>query len=100
MGYNATYGFQNFDSQSTFELKPEKGHENEISFLCTDELGQIMVKPEMRVCDVCGASIGNGIGFVHGSYMYCEKCEEIHRKNERVNKLKKRINNKKRQVKK
>lgn len=34
-------------------------------------------------CDVCGAEIpSNVVAYVHYSYLYCPKCEVIHRNNE------------------
>lgn len=90
MGYNAVYGLQNMDSMTEFELKTRKKDACCESFLCQDELGNVHVKAEFRICDVCGANIGNCIRFIHGSYMYCEKCEKIHRKNEIKNRIKKR----------
>jgi ribosomal protein L37AE/L43A len=99
MGYNATYGTQNYDSMSEFEVQTKKNPECE-SFLCQDELGNIHVKAKYRICDLCGANIGGDVGFIHGSYMYCEKCEKIHRKNEQYLKDKQRINNKINKIKK
>ena len=93
MGYNAVYGLQNMDSMTEFELKTRKKDACCENFLCQDELGNVHVKAEFRICDVCGANIGNDIGFIHGSYMYCEKCEKIHRKNEIQYRIKKRTQN-------
>ena len=34
-------------------------------------------------CDVCGAEIpANVVAYVHSSYLYCPRCEVIHRNNE------------------
>lgn len=34
-------------------------------------------------CDICGEEIGLGENsYMHYSYAYCEKCEQIHRKNQ------------------
>ncbi len=34
-------------------------------------------------CDICGEEIGMGENaYMHASYIYCEKCEQIHIKNQ------------------
>lgn len=87
MGYNATYGQRNFDSTFRQDLpEVDCGTEN---FLCTDELGQVKVKAEYAVCDICNAPL-RGIAFYHGQNALCEKCERQHQKNERIEKMKKR----------
>jgi hypothetical protein len=91
MGYNATYGYKNLDSTSEFELE-EKPSET-LNFLCTDELGQVKVKAEYGVCDICNAPL-KGIAFYHGQSALCEKCERQHQKNLRIEKMKKHITNK------
>lgn len=95
MGYNATYGNQNLDSTSEFELE-EKPSET-LNFLCTDELGQVKVKAEYGVCDICNAPL-RGIAFYYGQSALCEKCERQHQKNERIEKMKKRIADKKKKL--
>lgn len=94
MGYNAVYGFENMDSKTEFECKASKNDPASQSFLCQDELGNIHVKAEFRICDVCGADLKGKIGYLHASYMYCEKCEKIHRKNEKKYRINKRIQHK------
>lgn len=91
MGYNATYGLQKSDSMMEFPIGEEKdGQQN---FLCQDELGQLKVRTELAVCDICNEPL-NGIAYYHASYAYCEKCEQKHRENEKKAKLKNRINRK------
>ena len=35
-----------------------------------------------RYCDICGVEIPAGVlAFIHWDYLYCPKCEEIHRSN-------------------
>lgn len=34
-------------------------------------------------CDICGEEIGLAENtYIHASYLYCEKCEQIHIKNQ------------------
>lgn len=91
MGYNATYGLQKSDSMSEFELDEKQGET--LNFLCTDELGQVKVKAEYGVCDICNSPL-RGIAFYHGQNALCEKCERQHQKNELKEKLKRRTANK------
>lgn len=43
-----------------------------------------MIPSNNRCCDICGADIPSGVvAFVHWDYLYCPRCEEIHRRNER-----------------
>lgn len=99
MGYNATYGYQNLDCMTEFELKTNKKADSAESFLCQDELGNVHVKAEFRICDVCGKNLNGEIGYIHASYLYCEDCEKIHRKNEIKHKLNKRLQEKKNKIK-
>ena len=91
MGYNATYGLPYNDSMT---MEPvETKHTETLNFLESDVCGVMHVKQEFAHCDVCGAKIKNTeTAYIHASYMYCRKCELIHRKNER---MQKKINNKK-----
>lgn len=91
MGYNATYGLQMSDSMSEFKMDGK--HSETLNFLCTDELGQVKVMAEYGFCDICNAPL-KGIAFYHGQNALCEKCERQHQKNERIERMKKRITNK------
>lgn len=95
MGYNACYGLPCNDSMTMYEIESkDKGSEN---FLQVDCHGNLYAKKEFAHCDVCGAKIQEfETTYLHGSYMYCKKCEMKHRQNER----KKQIKNRKTQTKK
>ena len=82
MGYNATYGLPYNDSMSRYDVEtPHKETEN---FLEIDELGNLHVKQEFALCDVCNEPIGvEAMAYVHGSYLYCRRCEMKHRANAR-----------------
>lgn len=42
-------------------------------------------------CDICGEEIGIGENaYIHYSYVYCEKCEQIHIKNQEKEKNEKK----------
>ena len=88
MGYNATYGLQFNDSMTTYPVQSKDGSEN---FLETDCQGNLLVKKEYAHCDVCGDKIDETeTAYIHGSYMYCRKCEYRHRSNERKQEIKNR----------
>lgn len=82
MGYNATYGLPLNDSMSRYNV--ETSHKETENFLETDELGNLHVKQEFALCDVCNEPIGlDAMAYVHGSYLYCRRCEMKHRANAR-----------------
>lgn len=93
MGYKATYGYQNLDSTSEFELSNKKDS-GQTCFLVEDCQGQVEVARKYRACDICNETIGDGLAFIHGSYLYCEICERQHRKNEQIERMKRRSANK------
>ena len=91
MGYNACYGLQYNDSMTMEPVKTK--HEETENFLEQDICGNLFVKREFAHCDICGKKIEQcENSYIHGSYMYCRKCELNHRKNARIEK---KINNKK-----
>lgn len=82
MGYNATYGLPLNDSMSRYNV--ETSHKETENFLETDELGNLHVKQEFASCDICNEPLGKEqISYVHGSYLYCRRCEMKHRANAR-----------------
>lgn len=67
----------------------ETQHEEVENFLEIDELGNLHVKQEFAHCDVCNEPIGTEqMAYVHGSYLYCRRCEMKHRANARREKKK------------
>lgn len=81
MGYNATYGLPYNDSTMYEVNTPHKETEN---FMATDELGNLHVKRDYALCDLCNEPIGvEEIAYVHASYLYCHRCEMVHRANAR-----------------
>lgn len=78
MGYNATYGLPLNDSMIRYSV--ESRHNETENFLETDELGNLHVKQEFACCDICNEPIGkDAMAYVHGSYLYCRRCEMKHR---------------------